>query len=357
MNASPSIATCWHLTQWPASDQVVWARDILPGDPFDDPHYGSTLALDSLKKTRKGYGRWLSFLASRSWLDSEVPALERVTRPRLRAYFRTLQKAGNASSTISGRFTDLTMALRILAPGNDVSWVCKPDGVTVHALLRKTQRTLVVPHSDVLFHWGLDMMDAAAAQPLKSAHLTAYRDGLLIALFAARGRRLRSMSLLRIGRELLRPDQVFRIELTPDQVKTKKHDRFDLPAKLTSYIAHYLEVVRPILVKHGSSDDVWIGRGGRKLPAKSIQERIFTLSLKRFGTAFGPHRFRHAIGTTAPLLDPAHPGVAAGMLGISKKVLELHYNRSGQVQATTTFAEITEKRRQALRNRSLWVPR
>jgi hypothetical protein len=357
MSASPSISTCWKLTQWPASDQAAWARDVLPGDPFDDPHYGSTLALDTLKKTCKGYGRWLSFLASRGWLDPEEPALARVTRPRLRAYFRTLQKAKNASSTIIGRFAELARALRILAPGSDTSWVLKPDGVTVYVLLRKTQRALVVPHSDVLFHWGLDMMDAAAAQPLKSAHLTAYRDGLLIAIFAARGRRLRSMSLLRIGQELLRPDQVFRIELTPDQVKTRKHDRFDLPEKLTSYISHYLEVVRPILVKHGSSDAFWIGRGGRKLTAKSIQERILTLSQERFGTAFGPHRFRHAIGTTAPLLNPANPGIAAGMLGISKEVLELHYNRSGQVQATTTFADIIKKRRQALRNRSVWVPR
>lgn len=345
MGTSPITPVYWRFDQWPQAEQAAWARNILPGDPFDDPRYGSALAEDTLKKAKKGYGRWLSFLASKNWLDPEEPALARVTRPRLRVYFRTLLKADYASGSIISLFSDLERVLKILVPGCDVSWVCKPDGVTIYSLLRKTQRALVVPHSDVLFAWGLGMMDDAAAQSLKSAYLTSYRDGLLIAMFASRGRRLRSMSLLRVGRELLWHDGLFRIELTPDQVKTTKHDRFDLPARLTPYVSRYLEVVRPALLAGHSSEAVWITRGGKQLSRSGIQGCILKLSKQRFGTAFGPHRFRHAIGTTAPLLDPANPGVAAGLLGISPEVLERHYNRAGQSQATTVFGKLIDRKR------------
>jgi hypothetical protein len=77
-----------------------------------------------------------------------------------------------------------------------------------------------VPESDVLFDWGLEMMDQATSRSRERERLAAYRDGLLIALLASRGRRLRSMSLLRVGRELIQRDGRFRVELTFDQVKT-----------------------------------------------------------------------------------------------------------------------------------------
>jgi integrase len=151
------------------------------------------------------------------------------------------------------------------------------------------------------------------------------------------------MALLRVGRELVQRDGRFRIELTPDQVKTGKPDRFDLPDQLTPYIRHYLDAVRPALLRGRLEDAFWINALGGPLTAGAIQSRIFRLSKRRFGKSFGPHRFRHAIGTTAPLRDPRHPGLAAGLLGISAEVLEQHYNRSGQCQAGACFAKLVEQ--------------
>jgi hypothetical protein len=65
-------------------------------------------------------------------------------------------------------------------------------------------------------------------------------------------------------------------------------------------------------------------------------------SKARFDVTFGPHRFRHAIATTAPLRAPEHPDLAAPLLGISKEVVEQHYNRSQQVSAVLTFQAIIE---------------
>ena len=73
------------------------------------------------------------------------------------------------------------------------------------------------------------------------------------------------------------------------------------------------------------------------------------LTRGRFGIAFGPHRFRHAIATTAPMRDPSHPGVAAGLLGISKEVVEQSYNRAGQSQAAIDFDLAFTRRRTRLK--------
>ena len=61
------------------------------------------------------------------------------------------------------RFSALTYALKILVPGQDVSWVQRPFGITIYAQLSKKQRTVLVPDSGVLFHWAMDMMDSAAS--------------------------------------------------------------------------------------------------------------------------------------------------------------------------------------------------
>jgi hypothetical protein len=60
-------------------------------------------------------------------------------------------------------------------------------------------------------------------------------------------------------------------------------------------------------------------------------------SRQAFPEGFGPHRFRHALGTSAPLTDPAHPGVAAAILGLSGHMVELHYNRATQASVAGKF--------------------
>jgi site-specific recombinase XerD len=332
----------WPLNQWPELDRTTWIRHCAPGDPFDDPRYGATLRAPTLRFISDGYGCWLCFLAARGWLDPLQPPLQRVTRGRLRAYFQALRAAGYADYTIIARFSGLTAALKILAPGQDVSWIQRPDGVTIAALLPKTKRSLMVPDSGVLFQWAVDMMDAAASP-------RDYRDGLLLALLAARGRRLRSMALLRPGQELIWRGERYRIELTPKQVKTGKPDRFDLPAQLTPYIRHYLTVVRPALLGGRVHDALWINLRGEPWSPACMAQRIRLLSRQRFGESFGPHRFRHAIATSATLRDPDHPGLAVGVLGISGHVLEEHYNRAGQSQAVTMFDKAVARRRTKLR--------
>jgi hypothetical protein len=183
-----------------------------------------------------------------------------------------------------------------------------------------------------------------------AAKLLTYRNGLLLALLATWGRRLRPTAALRSGHELvLKEDGHYRIELTADLVKTKQADGCDLWESLTPYIQHYLAVVRPALLGDASCDAFWVTRDGTKLSAKGIQERVLQLTRKRFGTGFGPHRFRHAIITCAHLHLADQPGIGAGLLGISPEVAEQSYCLAGQVLATNKLAHAIGRRTRRLR--------
>jgi len=331
---------------WPEHDRTAWTLSCTPSRKLSEQRYGATLREASLAIANKTYGCWLAFLDERGWLDPDLPALERVTPRRLRAWFYAMLDAGHADATIIGQFDSLTMALKILSPGQDVSWIRRPDGASIYSLLPKLQRAILVPDNAVLQAWACELMNEADSAPNSRDRLIAYRDGLFLAMFASRARRLRSMALLRVGYELVLRGGRYRIELRPDQVKTGKADHFDLPDDLTPYIRHYLGVVRPQLLKRCAHDALWVALHGGPLTAKGIQHQVFKRSRARFGQSFGPHRFRHSLATSAALYLPGNPGLAAAMLGISADIVEQNYRRTGQVEAAMSYADLIERKSQ-----------
>ena len=72
-------------------------------------------------------------------------------------------------------------------------------------------------------------------------------------------------------------------------------------------------------------------------------------SKARFGTAFGPHRFRHALATTAARVDRSNTGLAAAVLAVSETVVEGHYNLAKQEHAAREHVGIVEEERQRTR--------
>ena len=348
MTPPAPAAICWRLEQWPRIDQLAWAHALAPGDPFDDPSPAAGLREATLITARKSYGRWLSFLASRGWLDPDERPLNRVTHPRLRTWLRSLKAAGNASATIRGRFDGLARALRILTPGADTAWVRCPDGASLRALLPDRPGWKPAPDSAVLLEWGLELMNTPEEALCPIRRLTRQRDGLLIALLAVRGRRRRSWSLLRFPEDIRERDGVFHVDLKPYQVKTKKSDRFTLPEELTPYIQHYLQNVRPSLLGDSACDAFFVNAKGGRLSEKSITQQIEVRARERFGHVFGPHRFRHAIATTAALHAPDHEALGAEVLAITPAIAEAHYIRAGQITAIRAHQTAIAARRRRL---------
>jgi hypothetical protein len=60
---------------------------------------------------------------------------------------------------------------------------------------------------------------------------------------------------------------------------------------------------------------------------------------KEFGVEFGPHRFRHAMGTAAPIIDPGNPA-AATVLAIGSATVERYYNRAADHVAANGYHDV-----------------
>ena len=95
-------------------------------------------------------------------------------------------------------------------------------------------------------------------------------------------------------------------------------------------------------------DWFWVGIGGSRLKERAIEGMLRRQSERRFGEAFGSHRFRHAAGTIAPMADPKRPAAVAAMLGNSKGVAEKAYNMGRQQEACREYQNSFRKERRRL---------
>jgi len=165
------------------------------------------------------------------------------------------------------------------------------------------------------------------------------RDGVLIALLAVTGPRLRAVHAMRLGEQISHDGQEWWLSLGHDDVKTEKAHRMPLPATLASWLERYVAVERPELLAGRVNSSLWINWGGATLGEVGLDKRIRWWSTKKYGTAhaFGLHRFRHAIGTMAPLLLPNTPQVGAAVLGISARVAAQHYDKGARAAAGAAF--------------------
>jgi hypothetical protein len=329
---------------WPEIDRRMWTAGLQGGDILTGPHRAVRLRPASILRYARAYRSWLAFLRSAGMLDPLVPPMERVTRENVIAYAHALRET-NRNSTIIGICSALRSAMRIMHPDTDLGWITCPGGRSLASALPVTPRSIPAIHSKVLYEWGLSMMRNALLMGSPDARRRDYRNGLLIALFAARAPRVRSMASLRLGVSVIRSCETWRLIFESDDVKTKRRIAYDAPVSLSGAMERYITVEREELLAGKTHDWFWVNQYGGPLTVNAIKDMIRTRSRRAFGTSFGPHRFRHAMGTTAPMTDPAHPGVAAAILGISGRIVEKHYNLASQADVASTFhASLRENR-------------
>jgi len=335
------------LPHWPEGDRGLWFDGVQPCHDLDVPSHGQRLTPASLASIERFYGRYLTFLDQIDELDETATPDARVTPSRLAKYLRHLQELGYAAQTRKLAISGLRSALRIMIPDADTAWFWRPSGVPLHAWLSGPRKTFDVPRSAELYQWGLDLM-RDAEHPTSRRGLAVFRDGLMIALLAARPVRRRTLANLRIGQHLIPHDGGWRLVLAPGDMKNRRALEVDLPQTLRPWIDRYLSEIRPRLLNGNESDALWIATHGRPMALTAVGLMIRARAKRRFGHEFGPHRFRHALGTTMPAADPTSPGLAATILAVGAGMVEAHYNRAGNHVAAAGLHDALEAERDAL---------
>ncbi len=206
-----------------------------------------------------------------------------------------------------------------------------------------------------IYQLGFDLMEHPKRAGNHGSILEAvdYRDGLIIAMLAARPVRLRNLSGIVIGQNLIRVDAAWYLVFTEQETKTSRAIEFQLPERLTPYLERYLSEFRPRFPGAATHNQLWASREGGPLTAGAISRFIGQRTERAFGRAINPHLFRDCAATSLALFDPEHVYVAAALLGHSTlEATHRYYNQATTISALEDHQDVILKRRAELAERN-----
>jgi integrase/recombinase XerD len=348
------------LEAWPEADRRAWEAALRDGDVLEPGGLGAHWAPLTRVTTARCYGRWLCWLQRNGILDTVASPADRLTPEILARYISEL-KTLNASSTAASHIGHLYMAISVMAPAHDSRWIRHAESRLRRAATGKDKRSRLVP-SDQLFSYGLDLMAAAdtptSAPTFNRALL--FRDGLMVALLAARPLRRRNFVSIEIGRHLVRQGPRYWLHFAAGETKTKQPIDVPLPEALVPQLERYIAVYRPLLCQGaprmkqerlGGQQPVaalWVSARGTAMSIGAAYYRIVTLTEAKFGRAINPHLFRDAAATSIATEDPEHVYVTRSVLAHSTlRISERYYTDAQSLEATRRYQQrIAELRHQ-----------
>jgi len=322
--------------EWPLEDRLAWEQATAAGSVLDDGGLAARWKSSTRDTTARGYGRWLRFLKDQDQLSGSI--VERTTLEPIAAYIEHLkgQKRPLAPQSIRALVFRLYDALRVMVPAADWKWVRERALVLDPRASRQSDKRIRIQYSARLYHLGISLMEEAMADTTSRPHVRAiqYRDGLAVALLAARPVRRGNLLSIEIGCQLLRVDDVWVLRFEPEETKQRRHYEAPVPAALVPYLERYLEIFRPMFARADQHLGLWACTQGRGMGAQNLYKRICIRTEKAFGRAVNPHLFRDCAATSFALRDPEHVYAAAPLLGHgSLDVTTRHYNQATGLSA------------------------
>ncbi len=338
---------CWQVQDWPATDRAAWFEMLRPGDILAPGGAAAHWAPATIHMNRRGYGRWLCFLADHDPAALALNPAERVTRSGVRAYLDALQQKDPSPYTVVGRFAELHDVIKLMAPEGDWAWLRNTINRLRQQARPKSDKAAKVHSSVWLVEAGFQLMAEVTPGIYPILRATRFRDGLLVALLALRPLRLRNLAMIEIDRHLVQQNAAWWLLFTAEETKTGEPIEVPVPDVLEAPLRRYLEVHRPDLLQGGTSHRLWINQYGDAMSDQALYRRITKVTERCFGVAINPHLFRHCAATTIAIEDPRHVWIAKSVLGHSSlATTEVHYNQARALEAGRAYhAHIRELRR------------
>ncbi|NJC41701.1 integrase [Brevundimonas alba] len=309
----------WGFSEWPIDDQAAWTR-AAETDPLAREGQGASSHWRATTRlfVQLGYGNWLG------WLDARHPdclrqaPAERATTELVREYLIELTEAGLANYTRVGRLQALGDALRTMCPETPTAFIGKLAGrLSVEARPLRDLNGRLRPAREIL-ELGYQLMQSADVDHLPGVRRPiAFRDGLLIALWACRMLRVSNISAITIGRQLVLTADRHRLEFAAGEMKQRRPWGCSWPERLEEALGQYLEEHRPLLLAKGddSSARLWLSQFGTPMRATSVAQIIKLRTLAAFGQSISSHLMRHIAATELAEAYPDSSIDIAAVLG------------------------------------------
>ena len=327
------------VADWPARDQAAWAAARQPVGPLDDGGLAASWSAKTVRQAEKGYGLWLGCLARHGQLDPDAAPGARLTRETLTLFGQELL-ARVAPQTAASRVRDLSVMIRALDPHADRSLVKRMQATLARRAppSRAKRERMIAPA--LLFAAGLARMDRVEHEHHRKHDVrnVRYRDGLMMAILAARAFRRGNLQQMRIGQHITRIDGVYVCSFSASETKNRRPLVEPLPMALTPYIDRYLAEVRPALLRGHVSDAFWISTYRAPLSEQSIYTKVCAATEEELGIRLNPHLFRDALATGVATDDPEHIGIVPRLLGhADPRTAERHYIHAKAITASRRY--------------------
>ena len=178
-----------------------------------------------------------------------------------------------------------------------------------------------------------------------------FRDGLMIALLAARPLRVSNLVAIRLGQQLIRQGDGWALVFEPHEMKNRRPFEIPFPRELNSALDTYLQTWRPALLQDHEMDHLWITQYGRPMNSKAAHARVTKVTLRALGKSLNPHLFRDCAATSVALEDPEHVQIIASILGHSAlSTAEKYYNQAHTLEAGHAYQGTIQYLRKASRS-------
>ena len=241
-----------------------------------------------------------------------------------------------------------------MMPDEDWSWL-RAVKTRLHRAAPVHSPSGPVITSVQLLELGLLLMDEskpAPGAPISIEDAVQYRDGLMVALLAFIPLRRKNLSALEVGRHLILEGDCWFVIIPREEAKTGTPIEFAVPELLNSYLAIYLDVVRPRMLRRPACAALWVSDKGGALVYGAIGQ-VFSRLSSRLGFRITPHDVRDAAATTWAISAPDQIGVARDLLAHSDlRTTIKHYNRARGIEASRAYSQVIAGMRRKQNRRS-----
>ena len=176
---------------------------------------------------------------------------------------------------------------------------------------------------------GYHLMQSADLEHLPGVRRpVAFRDGLLIALWACRMLRVANLAQMTIGGQLIQGDDCHRIEFTAAEMKQRRPWGCSWPERLEEALVAYLAEHRPVLAARSDVETkfLWLSQFGAAMPPASVAQIITLRTKAHFGHSISSHLMRHIAATgLAEAYSTSSADIAAVLGHASTDTAEKHY--------------------------------
>jgi len=166
-------------------------------------------------------------------------------------------------------------------------------------------------------------------------------DGLLIAVLALFVPRRRTVTAIRIGKQLIRAGELWALNIPPEDTKNEQALDFPISADLSRRIDVYLQGFRVRLPSADSHGGLWASNKRGPMSKSAIYDAVRRRTKKAFGFGVNLHQFRHAAGSFWSIQDPVNVRGVKDLMGHASydKTTEKYYVMSQLRLAGRALAE------------------